>query len=153
MKLLGTIEGNEIIEHEDGRVTWTAKLAVDNDGSDNRQGDPYWQRDTSLHHNGRPIDSEAVAGIVVPPLVINAVASVVLGCKASVKYLERVTDAVVFDIGPRKKIGEGSPELARRLGINPSAINGGIDAHVVEYTIWPGVPAVVDDVTYELQPS
>lgn len=153
MKLLGTIEGNEIIDHEDGRVTWTAKLAIDNDGSDNRQGDPYWQRDTSLHHNGRPIDSEAVAGIVVPPLVINAVAPVVLGCKASAKYLERVTDAVVFDIGPRKKIGEGSPELARRLGINPSAINGGIDAHVVEYTIWPGVPAVVDDVTYELQPS
>lgn len=152
-KLLGTIEGCEITENDDGSISWTAKMAIDNDGSDNRQGDKYWQAETSLKKNGKSIDSEAVPGIVVPPLIINSVPGIILGCQSRVRFNGLESDAVVFDIGPRKKIGEGSPELARRLGINPSAINGGIDDHVVHYTIFPNVPAVVDDITYPLQPS
>ncbi len=152
-KLLGTIEGCDITEHDDGSVTWKAKMAIDNDGSDNRQGDPYWQPDTTLHHNGQPIDSEAVPGVVVPPLIIRSVPGIVMGCRALVLNTRTGEDAeaVVFDVGPKRKLGEGSPELARRIGVNPSAINGGEDAHVIEYRIWPGTAAVVDGVTYSLQ--
>lgn len=151
MKTLGTIEGCPITENDDGSVTYAAKMAIDNDGSDNRQHDPDWQRDTSLHFHGKPIDSESVPGIVVPPLIINSVPGIVLGCQAWVEYRGVKVAAVVFDIGPRKKIGEGSPELARRLGVDPSALHGGVDEHEVRYRIEPGQPAVVDGVTYDLQ--
>lgn len=153
MRTIGTIEGCDILENDDGSISWTAKMAIDNDGSDNRQHDSDWQRDTSLHLHGKPIDSESVPGIVVPPLVINSVPGIVLGCEAIVTYRNTSVMAVVFDIGPRKKIGEGSPELARRLGINPSATHGGIDDHVVLYRIFPGKSAVIDGIGYYLQPS
>jgi hypothetical protein len=153
MKVIATIENCPVTEHDDGKVTFTAKAAIDNDGSDNRQHDPYWQADTSLHFAGKAIDSEKVPGIVVPPAVIRGVKGVVLGCSARVSYRGITQDAVVFDVGPRAKIGEITPELARRLGINPSALHGGVDAHVVDYALWPGHPAIVDDVHYTLKPS
>jgi hypothetical protein len=40
---------------------------------------------------------------------------------------------------------------ARALGINPDPNRGGVDEHTVHYLIQPGVPAVVDGVTYQLQ--
>lgn len=152
-KLLGTIEGCDILEQDDGSVTYVAKMAIDNDGSQNQQHDPDWQADTSLHFKGKPIDSEAVPGVVVPPRIQNGVEGIVLGCQAEVSYRGKTVKAVVFDIGPRRKIGEGSPELARRLGIDPSPTHGGVDEHEVHYYIFPGQAAVVDGITYDLQPA
>lgn len=151
---IGTIDQCTITERVDGTVDWIAKAAIDCDGSDNRHNDPCWQADTSLHHDGKPIDAEAVPGIVVPPLVIQSVKGIVLGCQAWVRNLRtgQETAAVVFDIGPRRKIGEMSCECARRIGLDGNPNHGGTDERIVEYRIQPGKAAVVDGVTYDLQP-
>lgn len=153
MRTIAVIENCVVTEKDDKSVTFKAKAAIDNDGSNNRQHDPDWQSDTSLHFAGKPIDSELVPGIVVPPAILKGVKEIVLGCAAKVTYRGVSKDAVVFDVGPKTKLGEITPELARRLGINPSALRGGVDEHVVDYTIWPGHAAIVDDVHYTLKPS
>lgn len=99
------------------------------------------------------VDSETVPYIVVSPLVRKKARGVVLGCKAMVEYNGRVIDAVVADIGPTNKIGELSIAAARYLGIPESPRTGGLsDTDDVKYTFWPGTPAVVNCVTYELKP-
>lgn len=101
----------------------------------------------------RYVDAEHVPYIVVSPLIRNAAKGVVLGCKARVHCNGKSVDAVVADIGPRKKIGELSIAAAAAVGIPPSARAGGEERQVVEYEFWPGVPAVVNGVTYPLIPA
>ena len=154
MKTLGILEGVEIIERNDGSVSWVANAAIDCDGSDNRHHDPCWQPDTTLHHRGRPIDAEAVPYIVVPPIVRNGVKGTVMGCAARITHMitHQTTLAVVADVGPRKKIGELSCEAARRIGLDGNPNHGGTDRNIIRYEIFPGTPAVVDGVKYQLQP-
>lgn len=136
------------------RVSFKGDLDVDCDGSGpNPFHDPYFQADTSLHHNGLAINANEVPGIVVPPMLRDMVHGIVLGCKARVTYKGKSIDAVVFDIGPSRKLGEASTEAARRLGINTNPNNGGVDDPEVLYEYWPGVPAVVDGIEYKLQPA
>lgn len=151
--ILGQIEGEDIFLHEDGCITFRAKAAIDTDGSGPLHGDPYAQRDTTLHHNGKPLNADEDCYIVVPPLIISRVQPIVMGCQARVRNLhnDRESDAVVGDIGPHKKLGEISVALAKALGINPSPTSGGLEEHVVEYTIFPGTAAVVGKKTYSLQ--
>jgi hypothetical protein len=98
----------------------------------------------------RYVDSETVPYIVVSPLIRNAAKGVVLGCKARVTYNEKSVDAVVADIGPRKKIGELSIAAAKVVGIPPSARTGGEERQIVHYEFWPDVPATVNGITYRL---
>lgn len=95
------------------------------------------------------VDSETVPYIVVPPLIIQATAGVVRGCKARVTLNDRSVDCVVADKGPRNKIGELSIAAARALGLPSSPRNGGTDKPELLYELWPGVPAP----GYELQRS
>jgi hypothetical protein len=97
----------------------------------------------------RYVDAESVPYVVVSPLIRNAASGIVLGCKARISYNGRSVDAVVADIGPRKKIGELSIAAARALGFPSSPRTGGVESGVT-YELWPGVPAVVNGVTYEL---
>ena len=114
--------------------------------------DPCGQNDTALHYNGKPIDGSKVPGIVLPPECIDAVKQQVLGCKATATYRGKTEPCVVFDIGPHKKLGEGNPALMTRLNIPWTKNgNGGVDEQEVTYRYWPGVPAVVDGVKYQLQ--
>jgi hypothetical protein len=98
----------------------------------------------------RYVDSENVPYIVVSPLIRNAAAGIVLGCKARVTFNGKSVDAVVADIGPRKKIGELSIAAAKAVGIPHSARSGGEERQVVHYELWPDVPAEVNGVTYNL---
>jgi hypothetical protein len=126
----------------------------DNDGSGgNPEGDPDHQDETSLRHGGKSLNAQKVPFIVVPPAILRGVRPVVLGCQAQVVWKGVKIAAVVGDIGPHTKLGEISVECARRLGMNPSPIHGGIASPSVFYTILPGIPAVVDGITYQLQPS
>lgn len=153
MKIIATIEGHEITEEDNGSVTFTAGANIDNDGPNgNPEGDPYHQEETSLRLNGKSINAETVPYIVVPPAIIRGVAPVVLGCEAVVWYGPKCVNAVTADIGPKNKLGEISVECARRLGINPSPLHGGVSGGV-HYELHPGVPAVVDGITYPLQHS
>lgn len=155
MRIIDTIEGEPITEHDNGTVTFRAKAAVDTDGSGPLHGDPDAQADTSLHRDGKPLNADVDRYIVTPPAIIAGVKGIVLGCAALVCNTRngKFTKAVVGDIGPHRKIGEISRATAMALGIDPSPTRGGEDAHVIQYTLWPGVPAEVEGVIYTLRGS
>ncbi len=73
MRIIATIEGEQIIENDDLSITYKAKAAIDGDGSGDSHGDPDWQNDTSLHWNGKALNSDIDRYIVVPPAIINGV--------------------------------------------------------------------------------
>ncbi|SRR6266705_1524555 len=142
----------DLIDNEDGSGQFLADADIDIDGSPDWQRDPYGQADTTLHHNGKPIDSESVPFFVLPPEVIKAFKGVILGCHGTIHYEGKSIDAVCADVGPHSKLGEISPEAARRLGINDDPNIGGEDEQRVLYRFWPGKPAIVDGIAYQLQP-
>lgn len=159
-RIIATIESEPIVEHDDGRVSYVAKAAIDDDGSDNRWHDKYWQADTSEHDAmGKALDAGVVSYIVVPPAIIHGVKGIVLGCQARVTNLRngKTCAAVVGDIGPHVKLGEMSVACAQAIGIPSSPVTGGVDAHIVAYELWPGTPAVLDvdgrTFTFPLTPS
>ena len=55
--------------HHVDAFSYTAKMAIDADGGHSRlaHSDPYYQRDTSLHLGGRPLDSDKIPFVVLPP--------------------------------------------------------------------------------------
>ena len=155
--ILGTIQTANVYLTVDSNgaevVDFLADFDIDGDGSGgNPHHDPCFQPDTTLHHAGQALNAERVPFVVVPPLVCQRTRGMVLGCLAVVTYRGRRAEAVVGDLGPAKKVGEGSPELARRLRIDPNPNHGGTDEFAVHYTIYVDVPAVIDGVTYQLRP-
>ena len=155
MRTIATIDGRDIVERDDMSVLFFGPFAVDCDGSDNRHRDSCWQRGTSLTRNGQPIDAESVPYGVTPPAIIRGVRGIVLGCRGIATNMQNgLTSAfVVADVGPRAKMGEGSCELARRLGLDGNPNHGGTSEHIIRWEFWPGVAAVVDGVTYSLKAS
>jgi len=151
VKTLGTIERTSVVVLGDGSVTWVANAWIDTDGAPAAHGNPNHQSQTSLVHHGMPVNADEVPYVVVPPLILLGVPEIVLGCRAQVTRNGTTVEAVVADIGPPDKIGEISPACAERLGLSGDPITGGEDADVIEYRIWPGVPAEVDGVIYRLQ--
>lgn len=132
-----------------GRIWFLSDLDEDTDGPGGSvEDDPYWKPETSLRPGGVSVDSRKVAGAVVPLWLPRAVGPVVLGCQAKVTNLatNQIEPAVTYDLGPTKKSGEGSTLLCNRLGAH-----GGENRPLFLFEIFPGVPAVVDGVTYELQ--
>jgi hypothetical protein len=154
-RIIDTIEGEAITLDDDGKIHYRAKAAIDADGIGPSHGDPDKQNDTSLHHNGQPLNADVDQYIVVPPAIIAGVKPIVLGSQAHVTNTGngKTCAAVVGDVGPHRKLGEISVACAKALGIPSSPVSGGVDEHVIKYVIEPGVPAVVNDVTYQLQSS
>ena len=152
MRIIATIEGEPITEHDDGSVTFRAKAAIDSDGVGPHHGDHTAQDETTYKPD---LNADTDRYIVVPPAIRNGVKGVVIGCLAHVTNTKngKHTAAVVGDIGPRKKIGEISCACASAIGLNPSPVSGGVDDHTIEYIIWPGVPAIVNGTYYKLQPA
>jgi len=136
------------------RVLFLADADIDCDGGSNPFHDPYWQSDTSYHHEGKAIDAETVPYVVVPLVIIREARGAVLGCLARATNVRtgQQSWAIVADVGPQRKIGEVSPALAKRIGVNPDPIIGGEEEHIIQYEIWPGMRATIDGVKYELQP-
>lgn len=87
------------------------------------------------------VDSETVPYIVVPPLVIQATAGIVRGCKARVTLRDKSVECLVADKSPRTKIGELSIAAARAIGLNSSPRHGGTEKPELLYELWPGVAA------------
>lgn len=155
MKILATIERIPVVLNDDGSVSYSTKwFRVDGDGSpQNTYHDPCWQPDTSLHGpDGKPVDAETVPYIVANPIIAAMVPGVVLGCRGQVTFKGRVVECVLADVGPRRKIGEGSIALARALGMHESPISGGSDGIAVDWKWFPGQPATINGVTYALKP-
>lgn len=140
--------------HDDGGVSYvTPWFRVDGDGDPtNAFRDPCWQADTSLHGpDGRAVNALTVPFGVVNPIVQAAVPGIVLGCEGIASYRGKSVAFVVADVGPRKKIGEGSVRLAELLGMPRSAVTGGQEGGVVSWRFYPGKAAEIDGVKYELK--
>lgn len=138
---------------DDKSIFFFADMDIDIDGSPDWESDPWGNPDTTLHYNGKPINTQIVRGIVLPPRCITAVKPEVIGCQAFVSWNGAAPfDAVVFDVGPTRKLGEGTGALARAIGANPDPVHGGIDDQSVLYRYFPGVPAKIDGIQYQLQP-
>ena len=153
--ILETIAGIDVVWNGE-RMTFICGLQIDGDGSGgNREGDPDFQPDTSLHFQGQAINSRIVPGFVLPRSLIMGVPGIVLGCQGHAFNVTngKTCDFVVYDEGPASKLGEGSIALAEALGIDSDPRTGGTDKRIVRVSIFPGQPAIVNGVTYHLQPS
>lgn len=139
------------MENDDLSVQFISKAAIDSDGVGPHHGDHTAQDETSYKPD---LNADVDRYIVVPPAIISGVTGVVIGCQAHVVNAKngKFTDAVVGDIGPHHKLGEISCACASAIGLNPSPVDGGVDAHVIKYTLWPGTPANVEGKIYVLQP-
>lgn len=117
-----------------------AGMAVDADGSPRaRQIDPSGQVNTSMRYaDNRSVNAEVVPYMVLPGGAYQRF-GVQLGDMALVRNTDngRMAIAVFADVGPRNKIGEGSIELARELGLNPSPTRGGTNKNSIEYLVLP----------------
>jgi hypothetical protein len=101
------------------------------------------------------VDAASVPYIVLPGHWRALAIGVVLGCKARVEDTKtgKILEASgVLDFGPKAKLGEASIACAKFFGIPSSPKNGGTDEKRFIYTFFPGTPAVINGVTYQLQP-
>jgi len=148
------LEGEPVTIIAPDVLRFKAKMAIDSDGSSGgKASDPDWQGDTSLHHQGKALDAQTIPFVALSPKVIRAVPGTVLGCLVELIHLRtgKRCLAVAGDVGPMEKLGEASPAAARALGIPDDPRHGGVDEHVVEYTLFAGVPAVLGDQVFTLQ--
>lgn len=107
------------------------------------------------HDPKRYVDSETVPFVVVSPVIRRAAKGVVLGCKAIITntVTGQWIEAVVADIGPRQKIGELSIAGAKAVGVDGNPRRGGTDKKIIHYQLFPGTPAIVNGVKYNLIPA
>ena len=101
------------------------------------------------------VDAASVPYIVLPSHWRQEAIGVVLGCKAIVQDTKtgKILEAAgVLDFGPRTKLGEASVACAEFFGVPSSAKDGGTSEKRFVYTFFPGIPAVINGVTYQLQP-
>ena len=158
MKKIGQIEGCDIHHgiNADGKevIEFTAKFHVCCDGMPkNIYGDPCYQRGTAYYNGGKYLNADKVPYVVIPPFIRSAIETKVMGSECEVVNLENhmVSDAICGEIGPKDKLGEGSCELARRVGLNPNPNHGGTSKKIIKYVIFVGEAAVVDGIKYKLQ--
>lgn len=99
----------------------------------------------------RYVDSSRVPYLAIPPEVLRL--GIKLGDVAHVAYRNFTSPAVVADVGPRGKIGEGSIALAHALGLDPSPRHGGTAAGV-ECVVFCGStrswPRTLDDIAAQV---
>jgi hypothetical protein len=218
MRTIGTIQGSDIIEQDDGSVTFSAGATIDGDGASGQFGGPPCYAPASYggetldvlanagspgdwygvatDQSGNPIvqgpndprpgayvsttslrlldgsgkflpasspfayvDSWTVPFIVVPPLIVDEVAGIVMGCRCVVTNSANGQSvvAVVADGGPSDNLGEISVACAKAIGVpvgtTHPADGGGANSPQIQYRLFPSVVAVVNGVTYPLQSS
>jgi len=95
----------------------------------------YYMTETALcdrkygrNDQRRYVDASTVPYVVMPPELRQMMVGV--GDVAIVSYGSMSCSAVVGDVGPHRKIGEGSAALAKALGINSDARHGGVASGV-----------------------
>ena len=119
-------------------LMYESKFDIDADGSggDQTGGKDTYLPDTSLHSaDGKPLNSYTVPFAVIPLRYRDRATMakqpwlgefVNIGDVGMAFYKGAVKEYIYGDYGPGQKIGEGSVDLAKALGINPSPLYGGI---------------------------
>jgi hypothetical protein len=102
----------------------------------------------------RFVDAESVPYLAVPPELLHTgahLADVAMVVRAATGTR---SPAVVADVGPRRKLGEGSVALANALGIDSNARHGGAGAGVACVLFSGsrrGWPRALDDITAQAE--
>lgn len=135
-------------------VAFISDLDVCTDGSGPHHGDKTAQDQTAYYNGGKFLNADEDQYLVVPPQVRSMVPPVVMGCQGRVTNLKtgKWYAAVTGDIGPKDKTGECAICLAQKLNSKVSA-NVGDSKRLYLYELWPGIPAVVDEKKYKLEPA
>jgi N-acetylmuramoyl-L-alanine amidase len=129
-------------------VFYECKFAIDNDGAGgNEDGDIHHRPDSSLHDAAdEALDARALPFIVLPSPNDNpnrpkwSDLGIDLGDVGICFFKHGKSCAVIYgDFGPPLKLGEGSMQAARELGMNPDPNLGGIGPKEVP----PGVIHIV----------
>jgi hypothetical protein len=114
-----------LLAFPDGTIFWSSKMAIDADGPaagvgrlSGSQLDPdTGQNDTTFHFcdTDQGLPSEAVPYIVLPGGTFRTNTGLDIGDVALVIFKDKIAAAICGDIGPSKKIGEGSIRLHEAL--------------------------------------
>jgi hypothetical protein len=114
-----------LLRFPDNQIFWSSKMAIDADGPAASQGrlsgsqlDPdSGQDDTSYHFPGtqRGLSSEVVPFIVLPGGTFRKNTGLAVGDVAVVMFRDKIAAAMCGDLGPVRKIGEGSIRLHEAL--------------------------------------
>ena len=114
-----------ILRFPDGTIFWSSKMAIDADGpvagpnrlSGSQLDIDSGQDDTSFHFpgSGKGLPSEIIPYIVLPGGTFRKNTGLALGDIATVVFKDKATAAICGDMGPTKKIGEGSIRLHEAL--------------------------------------
>jgi hypothetical protein len=135
-------------------VAFVSDLDVCNDGSGPDHDDPSYQSQTAYYNGGKFLNADEDQYIVIPPQIRSKVPAVVMGCQGRATNLRtgKWFPAVTGEIGPDYTTGEAAYCLAKLL--NPKiSHNVGDDSRIYLYELWPGIPAIVGDKTYDLEPA
>jgi hypothetical protein len=137
-----------------GYIAFISNLDVCTDGTGNEHGDDYHQDETAYYNGGKFLNADKDRYIVIPPQIRSMVDPVVMGCQARATNLETAiwSAAVTGEIGPDDKTGEAAICLAQILNPKVSANSGDSD-RIYLYELWPGIPAIVGDKEYKLEPA
>jgi len=122
-----------------GALYWVADMDVDCDGrvtagKCDKAHDCCFMMDTALHANGHALAAAETPYVVIP----NNFKMLSVGSVVAVVYGGRIQYTVIGDTGPPEIIGEASYATAEKLGINPSATDGGINGRSVTYIGFTG---------------
>jgi hypothetical protein len=114
-----------LLAFPDGTIFWSSKMAIDADGPaagvgrlSGSQLDPdTGQNDTTFHFcdTDQGLPSEAVPYIVLPGGTFRTNTGLAIGDVALIIFKDKIAAAICGDIGPSKKIGEGSIRLHEAL--------------------------------------
>jgi Fungal chitosanase of glycosyl hydrolase group 75 len=114
-----------LLAFPDGTIFWSSKMAIDADGPaagvgrlSGSQLDPdSGQNDTTFHFcdTDQGLPSEAVPYIVLPGGTFRTNTGLAIGDVALIIFKDKIAAAICGDIGPSKKIGEGSIRLHEAL--------------------------------------
>jgi len=135
-------------------ICFVSDLDVCTDGTGDHHGDKSPQDETAYYNGGKFLNADVDHYIVIPPQVRMMPAPVVMGCQAKLTRLDSQKShaAVTGEIGPDTKTGEAAICLAQY--INPAVTaNSGDSRLIYFYELWPGVPAVVGNKHYKLEPA
>jgi hypothetical protein len=114
-----------LLKFADATIFWSSKMAIDADGPAAGEGrltgsqlDPdSGQDDTSFHFDDTDegLPSETMPYIVLPLGTFRKNTGLAVGDVAAVIFRDKITAAICGDLGPPKKIGEGSIRLHEAL--------------------------------------
>jgi len=113
-----------ILRFPNGTIFWSSKMAIDADGpaagtnrlSGSRLDIDSGQDETSAFPgSGKGLPSEMIPYVVLPGGTFRKNTGLALGDIATVVFKDKVTAAICGDLGPTKKIGEGSIRLHEAL--------------------------------------